>query len=212
MYALKIVSLRPFFYSFVFIILKEMSKRKIVIAITGASGSIYAKVLLKKLLVLKTQIAEVGIVMSNNAKDVWRAELGDESYQDVPFKFYDKGDFFAPFASGSARYDTMIVCPCSMGTLSRIAHGISSDLTTRAADVMLKERRRLILVTRETPLSIIHIQNMKLVTEAGGIICPASPSFYSLPKTLEDVAETVVDRILSLAGFEFKHYQWGENA
>ncbi|WP_343318642.1 UbiX family flavin prenyltransferase [Sphingobacterium multivorum] len=189
-----------------------MSKRKIVIAITGASGSIYAEVLLKKLLVLKTQIAEVGIVMSNNAKDVWRAELGDESYQDVPFKFYDKGDFFAPFASGSARYDTMIVCPCSMGTLSRIAHGVSSDLTTRAADVMLKERRRLILVTRETPLSIIHIQNMKLVTEAGGIICPASPSFYSLPKTLEDVAETVVDRILSLAGFEFKHYQWGENA
>jgi len=189
-----------------------MSKKKIVVAITGASGSIYAKLLLEKLNSLKSQLAEVGIVMSNNAKDVWRAELGDESYQDVPFKFYDKSDFFAPFASGSARFDTMIVCPCSMGTLSRIAYGISSDLTTRAADVMLKERRKLILVTRETPLSIIHIQNMKLVTEAGGIICPASPSFYSLPKTLEELAETVVDRILSLAGFDFKHYQWGENS
>jgi polyprenyl P-hydroxybenzoate and phenylacrylic acid decarboxylases len=189
-----------------------MSKRKIVVAITGASGSIYAKLLLEKLNSLKSQLAEVGIVMSNNAKDVWRAELGDESYQDVSFKFYDKNDFFAPFASGSARFDTMIVCPCSMGTLSRIAYGTSSDLTTRAADVMLKERRKLILVTRETPLSIIHIQNMKLVTEAGGIICPASPSFYSLPKTLEELAETVVDRILSLAGFDFKHYQWGENS
>jgi len=204
-------SLRPFFYSFV-LYLKEMSKRKIVVAITGASGSIYAKLLLEKLNSLKSQLAEVGIVMSNNAKDVWRAELGDESYQDVPFKYYDKNDFFAPFASGSARFDTMIVCPCSMGTLSRIAYGTSSDLTTRAADVMLKERRKLILVTRETPLSIIHIQNMKLVTEAGGIICPASPSFYSLPKTLEELAETVVDRILSLAGFDFKHYQWGENS
>ena len=104
----------------------------------------------------------------------------------------------------------MIVCPCSMGMLSRIATGISNDLVTRAADVVLKERRRLILVTRDTPLSLIHINNMKAVTEAGGIVCPAVPSFYSKPKTLEEVAATVVDRVLDLAGFEVKSYRWGE--
>ncbi|MEN5085545.1 MULTISPECIES: UbiX family flavin prenyltransferase [Sphingobacterium] len=183
--------------------------RKIVVAITGASGSIYAKVLLNRLVELKDQISEVGVVMSDNAKVVWQEELQNQDYNQIPFKFYSKNDFFAPFASGSARFDTMIICPCSMGTLARIAHGISSDLTTRAADVILKERRKLILVTRETPLSQIHIQNMKIITEAGGVICPASPSFYSMPKTFDDLAATVVDRVLSLAGFDFNHYQWG---
>lgn len=183
--------------------------RKIVVAITGASGSIYAKVLLNRLVELKDQISEVGVVMSDNAKVVWQEELQNQDYNQIPFKFYSKNDFFAPFASGSARFDTMIICPCSMGTLARIAHGISSDLTTRAADVILKERRKLILVTRETPLSQIHIQNMKIITESGGVICPASPSFYSMPKTFDDLAATVVDRVLSLAGFDFNHYQWG---
>lgn len=183
--------------------------RKIVVAITGASGSIYAKVLLNRLVELKDQISEVGVVMSDNAKVVWQEELQNQDYNQIPFKFYSKNDFFAPFASGSARFDTMIICPCSMGTLARIAHGISSDLTTRAADVILKERRKLILVTRETPLSQIHIQNMKIITEAGGVICPASPSFYSMPKTFDDLAATVVDRVLSLVGFDFNHYQWG---
>lgn len=183
--------------------------RKIVVAITGASGSIYAKVLLNRLVELKDQISEVGVVMSDNAKVVWQEELQNQDYNQIPFKFYSKNDFFAPFASGSARFDTMIICPCSMGTLARIAHGISSDLTTRAADVILKERRKLILVTRETPLSQIHIQNMKIITDAGGVICPASPSFYSMPKTFDDLAATVVDRVLSLAGFDFNHYQWG---
>ena len=183
--------------------------RKIVVAITGASGSIYAKVLLNRLVELKDQISEVGVVMSDNAKVVWQEELQNQDYNQIPFKFYSKNDFFAPFASGSARFDTMIICPCSMGTLARIANGISSDLTTRAADVILKERRKLILVTRETPLSQIHIQNMKIITESGGAICPASPSFYSMPKTFDDLAATVVDRVLSLAGFDFNHYQWG---
>ncbi|HCU45163.1 MAG TPA: UbiX family flavin prenyltransferase [Sphingobacterium sp.] len=183
--------------------------RKIVVAITGASGSIYAKVLLNRLVELKDQISEVGVVMSDNAKVVWQEELQNQDYNQIPFKFYSKNDFFAPFASGSARFDTMIICPCSMGTLARIANGISSDLTTRAADVILKERRKLILVTRETPLSQIHIQNMKIITESGGVICPASPSFYSMPKTFDDLAATVVDRVLSLAGFVFNHYQWG---
>jgi 4-hydroxy-3-polyprenylbenzoate decarboxylase len=116
----------------------------------------------------------------------------------------------APFASGSAKYDTMIICPCSMGLLSRVAQGNSTDLITRAADVILKERRRLILVTRETPLSLIHINNMKTVTEAGGIICPAVPSFYSRPKSFEELAATVIDRVLDLAGFDLGTYRWGE--
>jgi 4-hydroxy-3-polyprenylbenzoate decarboxylase len=184
-------------------------KHKIVVAITGASGSIYAKTLLKKLQLLNDQIEEVGLVMSDNAKDVWKFELDDTDYEKIPFKRFDKGDFFAPFASGSAKYNIMIVCPCSMGTLARIASGISNDLTTRAADVILKERRKLILVTRDTPLSLIHINNMKTITEAGGIICPASPSFYSKPQSFEDLASTVIDRVLDLAGIEIDSYRWG---
>ncbi len=183
---------------------------KIIVAITGASGSIYAKVLLDKLSLLKDQVEEVGVVMSDNAKDVWKFELGDDSYNDYAFKFYQKNDFMAPFASGSAKFETMIVAPCSMGTLARIAQGTSSDLTTRAADVILKERRKLILITRETPLSLIHINNMQAVTQAGGIVCPASPSFYSRPATFEELAATVIDRVLDMAGFDLQTYRWGK--
>lgn len=186
-------------------------KKKIVVAITGASGSIYAKVLLDKLIRLTDQIEEIGVVMSDNAKDVWKFELQTDSYVSYPLKFYAKTDFMAPFASGSANFDTMIVVPCSMGTLARIASGTSSDLTTRAADVILKERRKLILVTRETPLSLIHVQNMLAVTQAGAVVCPASPSFYSVPQTLEEVAATVVDRVLNLAGLQIESYQWGND-
>jgi 4-hydroxy-3-polyprenylbenzoate decarboxylase len=188
-----------------------MRDKKIVVAITGASGSIYAKILLQKLVQLKDQITEVGIIMSDNAKDVWRLELEDDTYKNFDFKFYDKNDFMAPFASGSAKYNTMIIIPCSMGTMARIASGISNDLTTRAADVILKERRKLILVARDTPLSLIHINNMKTITEAGGIICPAVPSFYNKPKTVEEVAETVVNRVLDLAGLDNTSYRWGES-
>jgi 4-hydroxy-3-polyprenylbenzoate decarboxylase len=187
----------------------EVKKQKIVVAITGASGAIYAKVLMSKLQALSNQVETVGVVMSDNAKDVWKFELGDQAFEKMPFNNYGKNDFFAPFASGSAGYSVMIVCPCSMGTLARIASGVSNDLTTRAADVMLKERRKLILVVRETPLNLIHINNMKAVTEAGGIICPASPSFYSLPQSMEEMAATVVDRALNLAGLDPGAYQWG---
>ena len=187
-------------------------KQKIVIAITGASGSIYAKVLLDKLASLSEQIEQVGVVMSDNARDVWKHELGNEDYKNYnQFTFYDKNNFYAPFASGSAKYTSMIICPCSMGTLGRIASGISNDLTTRAADVMLKERRKLILMVRETPYSLIHITNMKSVTEAGGIICPATPSFYSKPQTLEEVASTVVDRALDISGLNNQSYRWNES-
>jgi 4-hydroxy-3-polyprenylbenzoate decarboxylase len=183
--------------------------KKIAVAITGASGSIYAKLLLQKLAGLSAQVGEVSVVMSNNAKYVWQTEIGDESYKDFSFRYFEKTDFTAPFASGSAQYDAMIIVPCSMGTLGRIAGGISNDLTTRGADVMLKERKKLILVIRDTPYNLIHIKNMEAVTLAGGIICPATPSFYSLPATIEEVAATVVDRVLDLAGLSTKSYRWG---
>ena len=183
-------------------------KHKIIVAITGASGSIYAKVLLDQLVVLKDQIDAVGVVMSKNAKDVWEFELGNDSYKDYPFKYYEKNDFMAPFASGSAQYKTMIVAPCSMGTLARIATGVSNDLVTRAADVILKERRKLILINRDTPLNLIHINNMKTITEAGGIIMPASPSFYSKPNNFEELAATVINRVIDLADLKKDSYRW----
>ncbi|RNL56119.1 UbiX family flavin prenyltransferase [Pedobacter jejuensis] len=188
-----------------------MGKKKIVVAVTGASGSVYAKVLLDQLIKLENQIEAVGVVMSDNAKEVWQFELGNQDYKNYNFTFYSKNDFNAPFASGSAKYDTMIIVPCSMGTLGRIAHGISNDLISRAADVVLKERRKLIAVVRDTPFSLIHINNMKTVTEAGGIICPANPSFYSLPKSIEEVAGTVISRVLDLADFEQQSYRWQED-
>lgn len=188
-----------------------MVPKKVVVAVTGASGSLYTKVLFDELAALTDQVSRVGVVMSDNARDVWNYELGNDQYSQYPFDFYGKSDFFAPFASGSAMYDTMIVCPCSMGTLGRIAQGVSDDLTTRAADVILKERRRLILVVRETPYNLIHLRNMQAVTEAGGIICPASPSFYSKPADFEMLAATVVDRMLQLAGLKIAAYRWGED-
>jgi 4-hydroxy-3-polyprenylbenzoate decarboxylase len=185
-------------------------KKKVVVAIGGSSGSIYAKVLMDRLVELQPQWEKIGVVMSDNARFNWEYELENRDFERYRFDFFEKNDFMAPFASGSAKYDTMIVCPCSMGVLGRIASGISNDLTTRAADVILKERRRLILVLRDTPFSLIHINNMKLVTEAGGIICPASPSFYSKPQTITEIAATVVDRVLDLAGFQLDAYRWGE--
>lgn len=185
-------------------------KHKLIVAITGASGSVYAKVLLDKLVKAEAQLDAVAIVMSDNARDVWKHELGNTDYENYPFKVYAKNDFNAPFASGSAKFTKMIICPCSMGTMARIAGGISNDLITRAADVILKERRQLILVARDTPYSLIHINNMKTVTEAGGIICPATPSFYSRPQTIEEVAATVVNRIIDLCGLEMDSYRWGE--
>lgn len=184
--------------------------QKIVIAVTGASGSIYAKVLLTKLSALSNQIAELSVVLTENAKSVWQTELGDESYKNFDVKFYGQQDFNAPFASGSGQYGTMIIVPCSMGTLGRIAGGISNDLISRAADVILKERRKLICVARDTPYNLIHIRNMETITLAGGIICPATPSFYSLPKTIEEVAATVVDRVIDIAGLKQESYRWGE--
>jgi flavin prenyltransferase len=188
----------------------QTAKHKVVVAVTGASGSLYASLLLKKLEQLKEQVEDAGIIMSENARTVWQHELADNGFEKFPFKVYGNTDFYAPFASGSARYNIMIICPCSMGTLGRIASGISNDLISRAADVMLKERRKLILVTRDTPMSLIHINNMKTLTEAGGIICPASPSFYSRPADISALAQTVVDRVIDLAGFSHATFRWNE--
>lgn len=186
--------------------------QKIVVAITGASGSIYAKLLIEKLLLIKQQWKELGVVISSNARQVWETEIGDRSFENYEVKYYSSHDFSAPFASGSGQYETMIVVPCSMGTLGRIASGMSSDLVTRAADVVLKERRKLICVLRDTPYNLVHIRNMETLTLAGGIICPATPSFYSLPATIEELALTVVDRVLDLAGFDIAAYRWGGKA
>lgn len=183
----------------------------IAIAITGASGSVYAKVLLDRLQELRSQVGEVALVWSDNARTVWQHELGNDQYTQYAYRTYDKNDFMAPFASGSSSYGALIICPCSMGTLGRIAGGISNDLVTRAADVMLKERRKLICVVRETPYNLVHLRNMTAVTEAGGIICPATPSFYSKPQTIEAVAGTVIDRVLQLCGLETGSYRWQED-
>ena len=184
--------------------------RKIVVAITGASGAVYPKILLQKLVAKKDTWTDLAVVMTNNAREVWKTELGNESYDQIPVHFFGQQDFTAPFASGSGQYDTMIIIPCSMGTMGRIAGGISNDLITRAADVVLKERRKLICVVRDMPYNLIHIRNMETITLAGGIICPATPSFYSKPTTLEEVAATVVDRVLDLAGIDNTSFRWGQ--
>ena len=186
--------------------------KKIAVAITGASGSIYARLFLDKLKTLQDQCQEVSIVMSDTAKYVWKTELGDDSYKHYPFRYFQKTEFTAPFASGSARYDAMVIIPCSMGTLGRIASGTSNDLVTRGADVMLKERKRLICVLRDTPYNLVHIRNMETVTLAGGIICPATPSFYSQPRTIEEAVLTVVDRVIDLAGLQNTSFRWGSSA
>jgi 4-hydroxy-3-polyprenylbenzoate decarboxylase len=183
---------------------------KIVVAITGASGSIYPKILLDKLIKVKDQWDDLAVIITENAKQVWATELENEDYKSLPVNYYNQHDFNAPFASGSAQFNTMIIIPCSMGTLGRIATGVSNDLITRAADVVLKERRKLICAVRDMPYNLIHIRNMETVILAGGIICPATPSFYSKPKTIEEVASTVVDRVLDLAGINVKTFRWGK--
>ncbi len=186
--------------------------KKIIVGVTGASGAIYAKRLFIKLQTLQDQLDECSIVYTSNALDIWKYELGRlPDVMEAPFKIWDQYDYYAPFASGSSEYDAMIVIPCSMGTLGRIASGVSDNLITRAADVMLKEKRRLILVTRENPFNLIHLKNMTLLTEAGAVIAAAAPSFYSLPVTIDEAVETVINRVLSLAGFESGGFKWQES-
>jgi 4-hydroxy-3-polyprenylbenzoate decarboxylase len=181
---------------------------KVVVAVGGASGAIYAKRLLDTLAAVRTGL-EVGLLFSRSGEEVWRHELG--SAPSYPFRRWDLQDFRAPFASGSAGWQAMAVIPCSTGGLARIAHGISDDLIGRAADVMLKERRRLVLVVRETPLSLVHLENMLAVTRAGAVVLPASPSFYSQAATVEALVDTVVARVLDQLGIPNSLMpRWGE--
>ena len=189
----------------------ESMTRKIIHGITGASGSIYAKLLLEKLFTLKDRPSEIAVVFSDTAKKIWENETGGKYKAVKPVRIYENDNYHAPFASGSSIYDTMIICPASMGIIGRIANGTSDDLICRAADVILKERRKLIIVPREAPFNLIHLRNMETLTLAGAIICPASPSFYSKPETINDLAMTIVERILSLAGFEADTYRWMDN-
>jgi 4-hydroxy-3-polyprenylbenzoate decarboxylase len=189
----------------------DSRNRKIVLAVTGASGSIYALKLMEKLQQLKNPPEEVAVIFSDTAKEIWEAETGQKYSPIPPAKEFNNKTFYAPFASGSSLYDTMIICPASMGTTGRIANGTSDDLIARTADMMLKEKRRLIIVPRETPYSLIHINNMKTLTLAGAIICPATPSFYSNPETIDDLVMTVVNRIIDLAGFNSNSFRWMEN-
>ena len=171
---------------------------RLVVAATGASGAIYLQ---RLLYYLDGPDHEIHLVCSGYARQVIREEIGELKLPPGVIEHSDKS-MNAPFASGSARFDAMIVLPCSMGTLARIAHGTSESLILRAADVFLKERRKLILVPRETPWNLIHARNAMAVIEAGAILLPASPSFYSLPKTFDELADTVVWRILDQMGLE----------
>lgn len=201
--------LKPFFERIFEKIHFVNQKRKLVIAVTGASGSCYTLRLLEKLTEAhKNGIIEVAVVLSDTAKAVALHELGSNILLEQPFRYYDVNSYYAAFASGSSDFDTLIVCPCSMGTLSRIAHGTADNLIVRTADVMLKERRRLILTLRETPFNLIHIENMKQVTLAGGIILPASPSFYGKPKTTIEIIDTIVNRILELSDVKSDIVRW----
>jgi len=186
-----------------------MEKKKIILAVTGASGSGYASLLMNEISKLEDQVDNAGLVFSKTSLKVWEHELNAKPVIPKIFTSYSPDDFFSPVASGSASFDTMIICPCSMGTLGRIANGISDDLITRAADVILKEKRRLIVVPRETPYNLIHLKNMEQLMLAGATILPASPSFYSQPKDIHELMMTVVERILVQAGFRIDHYKWG---
>lgn len=181
---------------------------KIVVAITAASGALYARLLLERLLAAPG-VSEIALVCSRHAREVMAHERV-ELPSDARIRTFDNGDLFAPPASGSARYESMVVVPSTVGTLGRVAAGAGESLIERAADVMLKERRRLLFVVRETPLSLIHLRNMTTLTEAGAVILPASPSFYAAPRDIEALAMTVVERALSLLGVDIPHYEWGE--
>jgi len=176
--------------------------KKLVVGITGASGAPYAKRLLEVLAKSKREGAaiEVGVCFSQTAPEVWALECGGDLREAMTFPVYGQRDYKAPFASGSAGWDAMAIVPCSMGTCARIAHGISDTLLTRAADVMIKERRTLVVVPRETPLSVIHLENLTALARVGATVLPAMPSFYSRPEGVEPLLDTVVGRLLDHLG------------
>ena len=181
---------------------------KILVAITGASGALYAQRLLDN---LDPQAHEIHVVLSNYAQQVIAQELPGGLKLPAGAKSHNLKSMNAPFASGSNPPDVMVVIPCTMGTMGRIAHGYSEDVLLRAADVVLKEKKRLILVPRETPVSLVHVKNMELLLQAGATILPANPGFYSNPQTVQEVVDTVVARVLDHLGLPQKLVpRWSE--
>ena len=181
---------------------------KVIVAVTGASGAIYARQALETLL-NHPEVERIALIFSDHAEDVIFAE-GVTLPTSERIEHYANGDMWASVASGSARWDAMVVVPASMGTVARVASGISRTLIERAADVMLKERRPLVMVVRESPYSLIHLRNMTALTEAGAIILPASPSFYFNPSTIEELCRTISVRALELVGLKIDHREWGK--
>jgi 4-hydroxy-3-polyprenylbenzoate decarboxylase len=190
-----------------------VKRRKVVIGVTGASGAPYAKRLIAWLARRGREVGdvEVAVCVSSTAAEVWSLECGGDLRAEVEVPVWGLRDFKAPFASGSARWDAMAIVPCSMGTVGRVAHGVSDTLLTRTADVMLKERRPLVIVPRETPLSVIHLENLTALARAGAVVLPAMPSFYGRTRTLEDAIDTVVGRVLDHLDVEHDLLRrWGE--
>jgi 4-hydroxy-3-polyprenylbenzoate decarboxylase len=187
--------------------------KKIVVGVTGASGAPYAKRLIGWL--VERQKArgdvEIAVCVSSTAPEVWALECGGDLREQVNAPVWGLRDYKAPFASGSAGWNAMVVVPCSMSTVARVAHGISDTLLTRAADVMLKERRPLIVVPRETPLSVVHLENMTALSRAGAVLLPAMPSFYGKPQSIEQLVDTVVARIVDHLGLDHDLItRWGD--
>lgn len=180
---------------------RAAAPRKLVVGITGASGAPYARRLLA---VLRERAAagevEVAVCVSESAPEVWALECEGDLREDVGVRVWEGRDYSAPFASGSAAWDAMVIIPCSMATVAKVAHGVSDTLLTRAADVMLKERRRLVMVPRETPLNLVHIENLAQLLRAGALVLPAMPSFYGRPRSVDDLVDTVVARTLDHLG------------
>lgn len=190
------------------------SGKHIIVAVTGASGAIYARKTVSAL-AASGEVDEIALIVSANGKDVARFE-GEEFWtrgrfaENPKIRIFDNNDMFSPTASGSSDYDAMIIVPCTVGCAGRIANGVSADLIGRSADVILKERRRLIMVVRETPLSTVHLRNLTTLSECGAVVVPASPSFYALPDGIESLCDSVVERVISLAGIESLRYRWSE--
>jgi 4-hydroxy-3-polyprenylbenzoate decarboxylase len=190
----------------------KSEKKKIVVGITGASGAPYAKTLLSYLSARARNEGdvEIGVCISQTAPEVWQLECGGDIREEIDARVWGMRDYKAPFASGSAGWHAMVIIPCSMGTCGRIAHGISDTLLTRAADVMLKERRSLVLVPRETPLSVIHLENLTTLARAGATIMPAMPSFYGKPQSIDDLVKSVCGRVLDQLGVpQSLNHKWG---
>jgi 4-hydroxy-3-polyprenylbenzoate decarboxylase len=189
-------------------------KKKVVVGITGASGAPYARRLCAALgeLARKDRL-EVAVCVSSTASEVWALECGGDLREELGLPVWGGRDYKAPFASGSAGWHAMVVIPCSMSTVARIAHGISDTLLTRAADVMLKERRQLVVVPRESPLSLVHLENLTALARAGALVLPAMPSFYGKPETLLDAVDSVVGRVLDHLGVEHElSHRWGSRS